>query len=272
MTEEKELKLIDELMHEMDVTPFSRSFISNLIRNRMADLNFNVIDDYVAYFEVNKSESELFRSQLSNSYSMFFRNRLTFEVLAHIVIPACLQKSNSISEMRVWSAGCAAGHEAYSLAILFESFNNVSSKQLKYRIFATDKNYKEIEKAVMGDYQFSDLGNLTVNELDKWFTQNGNKYKLNASIKQFVQFELFDLLNEDCICPKTSIFGDFDLIMCANVLIYYNPEVQKKIISNFKKCIASDGYVITGEVERDLFLQNGFIEIYPQSSVFRLKL
>ena len=270
MKDERDQQIYDAVLKQIDVSPFSQNFILNLVRSRMSNLNLTTTDEFISYLETSESEMDFFRSQLSNSFSMFFRNRLTFEVLAHIVLPVLLKKATSVSEIRIWSAGCAAGHEAYSLAILLETFNNVSSKQLKYRIFATDKNYNEIEKAVLGDYYISDLGNLTLNEVGKWFNQNGKKYKIDASLKRYVQFELFDLLNKDCICPKASIFGDFDLIVCANVLIYYNQDVQKQIITNFKKCISKDGYIVSGEVERDLFLQNGFTELYPQSSVFKV--
>jgi len=78
------------------------------------------------------------------------------------------------------------------------------------------------------------------------------------------------LLNEKYSCPPTSIFGDFDLIVCANILFYYTPEIQKKIIKKTKNCLSDTGYLITGETERDLFIQSGFHEVYPQSAIFKI--
>jgi len=201
---------------------------------------------------------------------LFFRNRLTFETLRQLVLPRLVAQKADGKEVRIWSAGCAGGQEPYSLAILFESFRKMSSTKLNYRIFATDRDYSEIECAVVGEYTRKEIENLTIAEKDNWFTGDKKKFKIDARLKKHIEFELFDLLDKECICPRTSIFGGFDIIMCANVLIYYNEFIQQFIISNLQKCSSENGIIITGEAERELFIRSGFAEIYPHSCIFKL--
>ncbi len=262
-------EIIEKLQQKTDVSAYSKNFIRNLIHHRMSELNMNEVAEYKNYIDRSISEMDKLEGQLKNSYSMFFRNRLTFETLGQVVLPRIAMQKTTGNEVRVWSAGCAGGHEAYSLAILFESFNEISSKKIKYRIFATDRDYAEIQKAALGEYGRHDLGNLTVLEKEKWFQTNGKIFKIIPEIKKCVQFELFDFLQTDAICPPSSIFGGFDIIMCANVLIYYNEDAQQRVISNLRKCISENGFIVTGEAERDVFVNKGFTEISQQCCIFR---
>ncbi|MBV5342328.1 hypothetical protein JZU68_01485, partial [bacterium] len=113
----------------------------------------------------------------------------------------------------------------------------------------------------LGEYNKQDIDNLTNSETDLWFKVVGVNYKINVDIKKHVQFELFNLLDKECTCPPSSIFGGFDIIMCANVLIYYNEDFQQQIISNFQKCISKNGFLITGEAEREIFINKSFVEV-----------
>lgn len=261
--------LFEKLQVKSDISVYCPTFIQNLIKYRMSDLAIEQVSDYKRYIESNESELDRIIGLLKNSYSLFFRNRLTFETLGHVVLPKLISQNREIDEIRIWSAACAGGHEPYSLAIVFEKFNQLNASKLKYRIFATDRDYHEIERAVVGVFSASDIGNLSNLETTNWFLSDGKTYKIKAELKKNIQYELFDLLNNSCICPRSSIFGSFDFIMCANVLIYYNEEIQKQIVSNMKKCISKNGFIISGEAERELFLNNNFIEVFPQSCIFK---
>jgi len=263
-------KLISQLAQNPDFSAYSPTYLGNLIQSRMAELKMQDFADYFVYFDKNSTENDLLESGLKNSYSLFFRNRLTYEVIRHLVLPRLAVQKAVADEVRVWSVGCASGHEPYSLAIVLETFNKISSRVLKYRIFATDREFAEIENAVLGEYSRQDLGNLTLAETDKWFKTKGKRYKIDARLKKNIQYEIFDLLDKNYICPPSSIFGDFDIIMCANVLMYYNVDVQMRIVDNFKKSIVSNGLLITGEAEREILLKAGCTELIPQSCIFKV--
>ncbi|MBP6610800.1 MAG: hypothetical protein KA206_06870 [Paludibacter sp.] len=261
--------IIEKLKQKIDISAYSSHFIQQSIKHRMFDLGIVEIVDYANYFESSSSESDVFENLLKNSYSLFFRNRLTFETLGQVVLPVLMGDKREVDEIRIWSTACAGGHEPYSLAIAFEKFNRLSSNKLKYRIFATDRDFKEIEHAIMGNYSATDIENLTISETKEWFLFDGKYYKIKSELKKNIQFEIFDLLDDSCICPRSSIFGTFDFIMCANVLIYYNAETQNRIVSNLKKCVSKHGFVLTGETEREIFINNNFIEVFPQSCIFK---
>jgi len=263
-------EIIEKLQLRTDVSVYSPDFIRNMIQNRMQELKIEDFDLYKRVIDTHLSELDKLENQLKNSYSRFFRNRLTFQTLSNVILPVLLLKQGDKKEIRIWSAGCAAGQEAYSLAMVFESFNSANIQKLKYRIFATDREYNQLENAVLGEYRKADLLQVTVGDLAAFFSTKGNVYKVNNALKQHIQFELFDLNNNESLCPASSIFGEFDIVMCANVLIYYNKEIQNRILSNFRKCMSKDGYILTDEAEREILLAHGFSEVYPQSCIFKM--
>jgi len=80
---------------------------------------------------------------------------------------------------------------------------------------------------------------------------------------------VFDLFDEQLLCPPGCIFGDFDLVLCSNLLFYYKDEYRKSILERIGKCMKSGGYLVTGEVERDILLCHNFREVFPQSAIFQ---
>ncbi len=219
----------------------------------------------------NHNESDNFIQSLFVSYSEFFRNSLTFSVLEHEVLPSLISKklADNQQEVRIWSAACAGGQEAYSLAILFKEMN--FRQKINIRIFATDHSEKEIEKAKKGYFCYSDLNQISLKRLDKWFIKEGETYKVKEELKEIIDFSVFDLLDKHSQCPPASIFCDFDLIICANILFYYKPDIRKEIIMKMRKSLSEIGYFVTGEIEREILTQYKFQEVFPKSSIFKIK-
>lgn len=261
-------KILKLLNSKTNITVYNKKFINNLIQNRKNELDLVGDDAYYNHLSTSATEFEKLLNLTKNSYSEFFRNRFTFDVLGKLLVPKLISSKSDKQELRMWSAGCASGQEPYSLAIMLESLNEHVTKKIKYRIFATDNDQSVIEQALIGEYYPEALKNMLVAELSAWFEFDGGKYKINADLKDRIQFELFDLLDDACNCPPSSIFGGFDIIMCCNVLMYYNHETQIKIIEKFRKCLAKGGIVVTGDIERNILLANGYYELVPQSGIF----
>jgi chemotaxis methyl-accepting protein methylase len=219
----------------------------------------------------NQGEGELFVNSLQISYSEFFRNSLTFSVLEKIIIPAILTDMDKTNrkEIRIWSAACAAGQETYSLAILLNQFRNVKGKKINYRIFATDQSEQQILEAQEGHFKKSALNYVSLKHLNEWFIPEDKYYKVKQELKDSIEFSVFDLLNEKFNYPPTSVFGDFDVVICANLLFYYKPEFRKKIIRKISRSLAPNGYLVTGETEREILLQEHFQEVFPPSAIFK---
>ena len=257
-------------LENFDASRYDESFLAKTLEKRIAETFCDSKEAYLAYLKQSHIEVLEFIDSLSVSYSEFFRNSLTFSVLEHIVLPAIIYKKeqNNQREIRIWSAACASGQESYSLAMLLNEY--FSNEPVRFRVFATDQSEEQIERAKRGSYHISELSHLTISRLNEWFVKHGDTYTIKDILKEHIEFSAFNFFNEKHTSPPASIFGDFDLIMCANVLFYYKPEFRKKIINKIKSNLSIDGVIITGETEREIVLNQHFKEIYPQSAIFKL--
>jgi len=255
--------------HDYDISKYEPSFLAKSIEKRTAETNSHSIHNYVSFLSSNEDETNHIIESLQISYSEFFRNSLTFSVLERIVLPALLLSriDKKEKEIRIWSAACASGQEPYSLSILLHEYFN---HEIHYRIFATDQRSVQIEDAQLGYFSDNHIKNLTIKRLEMWFTKMGNEiYKIKPEIKTCIEFSVFDLFDERYSCPPSSIFGEFDVVFCANLLFYYKPKYQKQILEKITKSLATCGYIIVGEVERNILLEHNFKELYPQSAIFQ---
>jgi len=266
-------KEISEILlhkHDYNVSKLELTFFDKCIEKRLKDNDLQSKEDYISLLS-NNDESINLLDSLQISYSEFFRNYLTFSVLERNVLPLLIQKriASLDKEIRIWSAASASGQEAYSVSMLFHEYFN---QDIQYRIFATDQRAVQIEDAQLGYFSENHIQNLTVKRLDRWFTKIGTEiYKIKPELKTKLEFSVFDLFDERYSCPPSSIFGNFDIIFCSNLLFYYKPKFQKYILDKISKSLNYDGYIIVGEVERSLLLQHNFKEIYPNSAIFQKK-
>lgn len=212
---------------------------------------------------------EYFHS-LNNNYSEFFRNPLTFSYLEQFILPCLITEARSKNKLRIWSAGCAAGQEPYSLAIIIDNLLDSNETDSSVRIFATDISSKQIEIAQTGIYSQKDIQNVPVKYIDKYFTSENGKYKIRESLKKSVDFSVHDMLDIKTSSPPASIYGDFNMVLCCNLLFYYEMESQVKIINNLYNSLLPGGYLITGEVERNLIEKNDlFHSSIPHINLFQ---
>jgi len=235
----------------LDISCYEESFLEKTVNFRILETQCGKIDEYIAFLSGNPSESDLLSDSLNNYYSEFFRNPLTFLMLEQIVFPKVFcEKNNSHSEeIRIWSAGCSTGQEPYSLAILAEDYRSTNQKNVSVRIFATDKSERELQSARKGIYHLRSVQNAKLQYLNKYFSNSGEFYSINSNIRELIDFSLLDLLDESGGAPPTSIYGDFDIIMCSNLLFYYKPEIQKRILTRLCNSLVDSGFLITGEAE-----------------------
>jgi chemotaxis methyl-accepting protein methylase len=144
-------------------------------------------------------------------------------------------------------------------------------EKVDYRIFASDKSQKNVSEAQKGEYPSESLNNLNLHRLNQWFTKDGDIYKVKPGLKKNIDFSVFDLFNEHLSCPPSSIFGDFDLVICANLFFYYKTEFRQILLEKTAASMTNEGYFITGETERDILIGNHYHEVYPYSAIFRNK-
>lgn len=206
---------------------------------------------YLAHLKNHSEEWATLFASLRITYSEFFRNPLTFALIEQIILPGLAEEKRKTGggDIRIWSAGCAAGQEAYSLAILTRDFRRAHEKGFFFRIFATDASEVELATARRGVYDAAAMQNVPLKHLRGAFIQRGETYEVVPEVKALVQFSSYDLLDEDSTCPPDSIYGDFDLLLCSNLLFYYRPDIRRLILKKLERCLSPGGYLVTGEAE-----------------------
>ncbi len=203
------------------------------------------ISDYSEYATVLKNErqefEELFAS-LSINVTNFFRDFMVYDKFKSLVLPKLISDIDKQNKIRVWSAGCASGEEAYSLAIMFTPAV-WEANNLGIEIIANDINKKAIEHAKNGKYPAKSVEQLPKDITARNFQkitngENNVEYEIIPSIKNLVTFKVEDILSNDA--------KHFDVIFCRNVLIYYEKEAQELIMTKFHHCLKESGYLVLG--------------------------
>jgi len=254
------------------ISHYDRGFILKCVEKKAIQ---NCLDSPEAYLNLalnNSDEAQKFLDSLNVNYSEFFRSPITFLSLKHNIFPMILklkEKSHD-KNIRVWSAGCAAGQEVYSIAIILDEILTESFLDFKYHIFATDLNIALIETAKKGLYSFNDVKNVSLDQIFKYFTKYEDGYRVNSRLKENIVFSFYDLYNESTSCPPESIYGEFDLILCSNLIFYYGSSSQKIIIKKIKECLPPGGFLVTGEAEKaTIEKESSFLNVKYDIPVFQ---
>jgi len=237
-------------MRGLDLSGYRRNVIEKRIIARIAELNMS-LSDYHAYLRTSPAECDRLIDALLINVSSFFRDPLCYEVLAWNILPRIIEKKrkNRNREIRVWSAGCATGEEPYSIAILVAEIMAHEEPDWTPYVFATDISRKALAAARDGLYFQENLENVKLGIVEKYFTRRDDRYGIRDSIRKMVSFSSDDLASETRFAPSDSVFGTFDLILCRNVLIYFSPDLQKKVFRKLCMALDNGGYLVLGRAE-----------------------
>ena len=247
-------KIIDEIQktRNLDFSSYNLTTLKNRILERMKRVNIDSPKEYIAFLRSDKNEFDHLIDTILINVSSFFRDPVVFEIIAQKVIPEIIYNSADLKfgGIRIWSAGCAAGEEAFSIAILVhEAYKDLAVKGTPF-IFATDINEKVLKRCSDGEYPRDSLKNIKLGFLDLYFeNEKSGTYRVHPFIKDMVRFSINDLTSLKHAAPAESVFGTFDIVLCRNVLIYYSAEVQKQIFAKLDKTIANGGFLVLGTSE-----------------------
>lgn len=258
--------------HGLGLSRYDETFLWSLFDRRRQAAGFPSLEAYAAHLSDDGAEAEALRDSLRVSYSEFFRDPLAFAFLEQVALPVLVEQRERVGygEIRVWSAGCAAGQEAWSLAMLLDALTAAVGRRPAYRIVATDLSEPELTAARDGVYAREALRNVRLRHLDAYFERRGDSYCIIDRLRERVEFAAYDLLDPATANPPAGIFGDFDLVVCANVLFYYRPPAQRLILDKIRKSLAPGGYFVTGDTERQLVeARGGFLAASPPLAIFR---
>ena len=250
----KDLALILNYLNEkrgVDFSGYCISMVERRLRHRFSSIKCGSYKDYLNYLQENPDELDNLLDVLTINVSRFFRDTLTFEYIADIVLPAIVyeKKKANDNSIRVWSSGCAKGEEAYSIAILIHELFEKEALKTNISIFATDIDSQILKKAKKAAYPFESIKSVKYRLLKKYFTSEEETYQLMPVIRNLVSFSVYDILDKKSYAPPESVFGSFDMVLCRNVLIYFDTEHQDQIFDRLYRSMSKNAYLVLGEAE-----------------------
>jgi len=249
-----------------DFLNYQTDSLERRIKNMMLSFGVNSFGDFQRMILSNPKLFQRFIAEISVSVSEFFRHPEQFELLRTDVFPYLA----SFPLIKVWSAGCATGEEPYSLAILLHELGLLE----KSRIFATDINPYLLELAKMKSFPSEELKKSRVNystsggfaKFDDYVQSFGSFFKVKDALNKRILFHCHSLVQD-------GVFNEFELIVCRNVLIYFDPQAQQKALQCFANSLHSDGFLVLGTQDG---LQNvaravGFVPYRAGSHIYKLQ-
>ena len=227
-----------------DFSFYKKSTLYRRIERRMGIHRIDRIAGYVRLLQDNPQELDLLFREFLIGVTSFFRDPVSWERLRDEAIPPLFQRPPAGRVLRAWVAGCSSGEEAYSLAIVFKEAmeKHKPTGRFSLQIFATDLDGDAIEQARQGRYPRSIEADVTAERLARHFTATDNGYQINKDIREMVVFAPQNLIQDP---PFTKL----DLLLCRNVLIYFGPELQKKLLPLFHYSLRPGGVLFLGNAE-----------------------
>src|SRR5436190_13864791 len=211
---------------QFDFTGYKRTTLERRIAKRLEAVRVGDYAEYQDYLEVHPEEFALFFDSILINVTAFFRDPAAWDVLRDEVIPRLVTGKDAGEPIRVWSAGCATGQEAYSLAILFADALGPESFRERVKIYGTDVDDDALGKARQGSYSATDLDAVPPEYVSTYFELNGSGLSFRKDLRRAVIFGRHDLIQDAPI-------SRLDLLTCRNTLMYFNAETQSRIIERF---------------------------------------
>jgi two-component system, chemotaxis family, CheB/CheR fusion protein len=226
----------------VDFTHYRISTLRRRINRRMVLRNIDNIEDYAKQLGGDDAEVDRLFGDILISVTSFFRDPEAFQSLKVNVLPRLLQSRGS-SPLRVWVPACSTGDEAYSIAICIIEYLGEMYRDDFVRIFGTDVNSDTIDVARAGVYSPGVLENVSPERLRRFFTQlPDGRWQVQKSVRDLCTFDKHDVLADPPLV-------DMDLISCRNLLIYFDPTLQERVVKFFHIVLRPDGFLMLGKSE-----------------------
>ena len=248
--------------------------LESRLQKRIKHLNLSSYEAYLDYLKYNPSGS-FERKHLFNAITInetfFFRNQQQFSAITDYVLPEIINEKIKTKQkkVKIWSAASSTGDEAYSLAILINELFSAKYPTLSFEILGTDIDDKVIETAKNGVYTEYSIRNTPTKYLTKYFTkEEGQYYLINSKIKDMVKFKSLNLYD----AVGMSAMTNYDLIICANVLIYFDSESKKKVLDSLYNSLSNIGFLFIGYSESLMNMTQKFKSVnFPKAMAYKKK-
>lgn len=259
---DSEFQLIRRMIYQKTgifLNDHKKTMLANRLRNRLNILGFESYKryyDYITKEPAGRNELSECIDCLTTNETFFFRHVEQIEYLVDHIVPE-LRIRNKSDHVKIWSIGCSSGEEPYSIAMLLEK--KLKPKEWdRIEIIASDISRSMIERAQQGIYTDCAFRQMTEADKSKYFTaeKNTGAYRISPKIQNRVHFFTHNLLH-------TFHCGPFDVIVCRNVLIYFNSESKEKALSKMLNYLRPSGYLIIGFAESLIGQKSQFTYVRP---------
>jgi two-component system CheB/CheR fusion protein len=246
-----------------DFTGYKRSSLMRRVNRRMAQVGVrDAYLDYIDYLQVHPDEfTYLFNTILIN-VTAFFRDPEAWDYLRDEVLEPMIAARPAGSPIRVWSAGCASGEEAYTLAMVLAEILGVEGFRERAKIYATDVDAEQLNEARQATYGVREMQAVPAPLADRYFEPAGDTWTFRKDLRGSVIFGRNDLVQD---APISRV----DLLSCRNTLMYFNAETQARILSRFHFALGNSGMLFLGKAEMLLSHGSLFIPIDLKRRIFR---
>jgi two-component system CheB/CheR fusion protein len=225
-----------------DFTAYKRSSLMRRVLVRMQMIDVKDFAAYLDFLQVDPDEfTRLFNTILINVTS-FFRDPPTWDYVRDELLPRVLISSGASQPIRIWSAGCASGEEAYSMAMLLAEAIGVDAFRERVKIYATDVDEDALNQARHAVYPTRAMEDVPTLLRDKYFERQDEKFVFSKELRRSVIFGRHDLIQD---APISRI----DLLICRNCLMYFNTEAQARILGRFHFALVPGGVLFLGKAE-----------------------
>lgn len=226
----------------IDFTYYKRSTILRRIERRMLVTHTSSLAEFARLLGDSQEEVNTLVKEILIGVTNFFRDPAFFEKLKYNAIYKIVERAKEDEPIRVWSAGCSTGEEAYSIAILFQEVMDELQVKRDVKIFATDVDSRAIEQAGKGIFSENIIDDVTPDRLAKFFLKVGDQYHISKSIRRMIVFATHNMFSD----PP---FGKLDLISCRNVMIYFQPVMRRGLFAIFHSALKNGGFLFLGKSE-----------------------
>eukprot|EP00913_Durusdinium_trenchii_P028473 g26701.t1 len=246
----------------IDFSHYKPSTVCRRIERRLLMKQIGDVDEYVDRLSVDPDELNSLYKDLLIGVTRFFRDPDAFRRLETEILPELLSQTPVDGEFRIWVPGCGTGEEAYSLAILVRECLDMLNRPVNVKIFATDVHRASTDFASAGVYSQQNLSELEPERIQQYFTQTGDGFQVVQELRQMIVFAHHNII-------KDAPFTKLDLISCRNLLIYFQPAAQKKVLSLFHFGLRTGGLLFLGPSESPGELSDEFETIDPHWKFYR---
>jgi two-component system, chemotaxis family, CheB/CheR fusion protein len=246
----------------IDFSHYKASTVSRRIERRLALARAIDIEAYIEQLRSDPRELNSLYEDLLIGVTRFFRDEQAFSALEERIIPEILDRTKSDEQIRVWTPGCATGEEAYSIAILLYEALNARKRPVNVKILATDVHKASLEHASSGVYTEQQIAGISPERRERFFTVKPNGFHVSQSIRECIVFAPHNLIRD---APFTRL----DLIVCRNLLIYFQAHAQKTVLTLFHFALKPGGILFLGSSESPGGLLDEFVTIDEHAKMYR---